>query len=478
MPIRTIRIARPLRATKRTIMIKNIYTFLLLGVFTPIALYAQEMPITSGEQSAIEHFRKGRDIFHLAWFEEAPSQLNKAIQLDSTLAIAYVYLAMTEYFQYQDPFPFVDKAKFYGKNASPGERWLINGWEKFINADYLQTVSYMDSLLAEYPDDNFAKHILGFSYRDAGNPEKAVEVLSQLTDGTKPFGPAYNHLGFSYHDLGETEKAFIAADQFIDWAPQNPSAYDTKGHMLYDMGEYEKAIPYFFKGVLLESRFAYCQRFLADAFLMNREIILARKSYFKAMDMAETYGEAFKLSVQKFIGLTYMAEDDMINAESVMIEVMHYADLLSMNAYKLNVLESLIKYTLASKELKKASDYLDDYRKEAGAETDSKKYELYSAWLKILEDSNNSIGSSIEHLGEKERLFLEGLSFEEKDDLEAALAKYLSIKQSDLYIKSRIRDLLSETGQMEASQKIEQEILRWKGYPDLDYVLAIQLRNK
>lgn len=460
-------------------MNKILFIFVILEVLIPIGLSAQEMPITSTDQSAIEHFQNGRDIFHLAWFEEAPSHLNHAIRLDSTLAIAYIYLAMTEYFQFQDPFPYLEKAQRYGKNASRGEKWLIDGWGKFINAEYLQTVSYMDSLLSECPDDNYAKHILGFSYRDAGKPEEAVEVLSQLTDGTKPFGPAYNHLAFSYHDLGETEKAFATADQFIDWAPHNPSAYDTKGHILYDMGEYEKAIPYFFKGVLLESRFAYCQRFLADAFLMNREIILARKSYFKAMDMAETYGEAFKLSVQKFIGLTYMAEYDMINSESVMNEVMHYADSLSMNAYRLNVLELIIKYALASKELKIASGYLDDYIKEAGAETDSKKYEFYSVWLKILEDSNDSsIESSLEHLGEKERLFLEGLSFEEKGDLEAAVAKYLVIEQSDLYIKSRIRDLLSEMGQMEDSQKIEQEILSWKGYPDLDYVLAIRSRNK
>jgi hypothetical protein len=53
----------------------------------------------------------------------------------------------------------------------------------------------MDSLLSEYPDDNYAKHILGFSYRDAGKPEEAVEVLSQITDGAKPFGACIQSSG-------------------------------------------------------------------------------------------------------------------------------------------------------------------------------------------------------------------------------------------------------------------------------------------
>jgi tetratricopeptide (TPR) repeat protein len=188
--------------------------------------------------------------------------------------------------------------------------------------------------------------------------------------------------------LEKPKKRLQLADQFIDWAPNNPSAYDTKGHMLYDMGEYEKAIPYFFKGVLLESRFAYCQRFLADAFMMNKEFLLARNHTIKAIDMADTYGEAFKLSVQKFIGLTYMAEDDMINAESVMNEVMTMQILFQWMQYKLNVLESIIKYALATENMEKASDYLNRYSKEIKAEPGSKKYAFLYAWRMILEDSN------------------------------------------------------------------------------------------
>jgi hypothetical protein len=54
------------------------------------------------------------------------------------------------------------------------------------------------------------------------------------------------------------------------------------------------------------------------------------------------------------------------------------------------------------------------------------------------------------------------------------LSKYHEIEQPDLYIKSRIRDILLKDGQIEASKKIEQEILKWKGYPNLDYALAVR----
>lgn len=62
----------------------------------------QNLPISSTSEEAIELFKKGRDIFHLTWFEEAPEYFLEAIDKDSTLAIAHAYLAMSQYFKFTD----------------------------------------------------------------------------------------------------------------------------------------------------------------------------------------------------------------------------------------------------------------------------------------------------------------------------------------------------------------------------------------
>ncbi len=215
-----------------------IFTVPALMVFQ---LRAQVMSVTIESGPAKENFMEGRDIFHMAWFEEASIYPKQALEHDSTLAIAHIYLVVAKFFQFHNPSPYIEAARAYSGGVSVDEKWLIEGWSAFMSGDYMKTTRFMDSFVDEYPEDDYAAHIRGFSGFDGGDPAGAVELLSVLTERENPFTPALNHLAYAYSAQKKYDLAIKVIDDSIRSAPYNLSAYDSKAHLFYDQDLYIKS---------------------------------------------------------------------------------------------------------------------------------------------------------------------------------------------------------------------------------------------
>jgi len=448
--------------------------FLLLNLHIIVAYsmcFGQVMPITTHSKNATENFIKGRDIFHLTWFEEAPENLQKSIKYDSTLAIAHAYLAMAEYFKFFDPSKSIERARRHAKMASQGERWLVEGWANFIHGEYVQTTKYMDSILSKYPKDNFAAHILGFSSLDSGDPEKAIKVLSKITIGDHPFGPGFNHLAYAYHEVGKNDSALKIVDKFISFSPGNPSAYDSKGHILYDLEKYNEAIAYFHRAALLDNRFAYTQRFLGETLMMLKEPVPAFAAYAKAVNMANDYHPSFKLGLYR-----RMAEARVLEGkESTVLNAYnrYYEESKNQGDERgeQEALESLIEYFLMTENAEKVDVYLSISKKDI---TDAEKGDYFKAYAGVLNDNTQLAYAYLqdESASEDHKQLIKGLLMEFKDEIENAIDYYTTLENPSLYELSRLYHLEVKAGNVASANSTLHRINQYKGPPNFDYAIA------
>lgn len=450
---------------------KKLALLKLSFIITCSVSFGQVMPITTNSKNALESFMKGRDIFHLTWFEEAPDNLQKSIKYDSTLAIAHAYLAMTEYFKFYDPSKSIECARKHAKMASKGEQWLVEGWANFINGEYVQTAKYMDSILNKYPDDNFATHILGFSSFDSGVPEKAIKVLSKITFSDHPFGPGFNHLAYAYHEVGKNDSALKIIDRFISFSPGNPSAYDSKGHMLYSMEKYDEAIAYFHRAALLDNRFAYTQRFLGETLMKLKEPVPAFAAYAKAVSMATDYHPSFKLGLYRRMAEARVLEGKESNVIDAYNKYYEESKNQGDDRSEQEALEYLIEFFLMTANSEKVNEYLNNSKMDLAI---SEKLDYFKAYTGILNNNTHLANAFLqgENGSERHKQLIKGLVKEIEGDDKTAIEYYTKLENPSLYELSRLYYLEVKTGNEAAAISTLDRIKQYKGPPTFDYAIA------
>ena len=65
----------------------------------------------------------------------------------------------------------------------------------------------LNSMLAQNPNDSFARYGLAMEYRNRGDLERAVEEFCSLTAADPDYSAAYFHAGQTLERLGQTDEA-------------------------------------------------------------------------------------------------------------------------------------------------------------------------------------------------------------------------------------------------------------------------------
>jgi tetratricopeptide (TPR) repeat protein len=277
-------------------------TFIILTIIMPIYLSSQSISITTTSQQAKTAFTEARERAHLVWMSGGIEKMEKAVELDSTLAIGHAYLAvMIKPFLARDNSRAIANAKKYAPQASDGEQLMIAGWLGFAGQDWGKAISNWEKLLHKYPDDPYTRHILGDAYRIKKRFDDAIKTLKGLVNRPKPFVPAYNHLAYSYLQINKMDSAYATIQKFVAANPKNANAYDSMADIVLEKGNTQAAIAYLQRAVLADDRFASAQNRIGDLLLENNEPFLARKAYEKAIAMSTLYGESFRKNIRKKI---------------------------------------------------------------------------------------------------------------------------------------------------------------------------------
>ena len=243
---------------------------------TASAAKITDIPVTSKSKEAITAFQEG-----LAFSDEnngnkARDAFTKAIHLDPTLAIAYMYRSNFS-LSAKSAIDDLANAKKNLSTASDWEKMYYEFQNTFVTNDWNKRLEIAKKIAATYPDAARAQTDLGSTYQAANMVseeraafQKAIELDPDWIGGYNALGNSYlfsepkdfkkaeenalkvvEHspkssgariaLGDCYRAEDDLEKARVAYTKAVELNPDEPVAYSKKGHVNSFLGKYEEA---------------------------------------------------------------------------------------------------------------------------------------------------------------------------------------------------------------------------------------------
>ncbi len=245
------------------------------------ALEEEDQPVTEVTTHSTEAYRyylKGFEYGLKFYTEEAREYFTKALQYDSTFAMAYYHLAALVDSPHSDS--LTAKAIKYSSHASKREQYIIHSWSLHLQAKYIEAIEYIKKMLKEYPDDKEACFILGHIYKNKlDQPRQAIPYYKSVIELDPSYKLAYNELAYAYNDIGEYDESIWAINKYIELAPDEANPYDSRGDIYAYNGNLPMAIESYEKALEIKPEFSQSLTKLGYMHLLNRDYDSAEKHF-------------------------------------------------------------------------------------------------------------------------------------------------------------------------------------------------------
>jgi tetratricopeptide (TPR) repeat protein/predicted Ser/Thr protein kinase len=202
--------------------------------------------ITTHSPEAYRFYLEGIDYYHKAYIPQADQSFRKAIEIDSSFAMAYYMLSITSggygYGSLRERKKMIANAVKYSDNAGLREKYHIFSESAGLSGKYTEAIKILEKLLERFPDDKYAFISIGEYYFVLLQPKKAIHYFNKAILLDPHFKWAFNQIAYAYASKGESEKAITAIDKYISLAPGEPNPYDTRGEIYAWSGKLDMAI--------------------------------------------------------------------------------------------------------------------------------------------------------------------------------------------------------------------------------------------
>jgi serine/threonine protein kinase/Tfp pilus assembly protein PilF len=242
--------------------------------------------ITTPSLQAYDYFLKGKAAYSLINWEEAKKHLTKALEIDPTFAMAYVYLAWANYrtgdIKAQNE--TIEKAMALSNKTSQKDRlYLEAGYALFIQQDLDKHCALLKKLVQKYPDEKWAFHYLGdFLMEIQSDFPGAVSQYEKWHKLDPQDANAMSHIISASALMGDFKKAaeYIKAHDAV--APPDPYNMTVQGMMYALMGQFDKALAKYRQALEIQPDFSY-------AFLMLTMTNAVRGEFEESLKWANEY---------------------------------------------------------------------------------------------------------------------------------------------------------------------------------------------
>jgi len=191
--------------------------------------------VTTQSQEAYQYYLEGVEYNQKYYILEAVQSFEKALEYDSTFAMAYFQLASLK------DKDLIHKAVEYIDHVGQIDRYYIEALEAEISGDNVKKIKLLKSIIEKYPDEKNAYYSLALNEITNGRYDKANEYLNEAVKIDPLFKTAYNLMVYNYDYIGDFEKALWAIDKYIEIAPDEANPYDTKADLYASNGMIENA---------------------------------------------------------------------------------------------------------------------------------------------------------------------------------------------------------------------------------------------
>jgi len=237
--------------------------------------------VTTHSPEAYRFYVEGLDYDSKFLNAEAEKSYRKALENDSTFAMAYYRLSILKK-SGSEKKEMIAKAVAYSDKVSWKEKNYIRTQEADASGDYIQAIKELQKIVERYPDEKEAFYWLGYyySYR-LGQSEQAIRSYNKAIEIDPLYREVYNELTYLYDEISDFDKSIWAINKYISLAPDEPNPYDTRADLYAYKGKIDKAIESCKKALEVKPNFSASLAKLGDMYLFQREYAQAESFYQK-----------------------------------------------------------------------------------------------------------------------------------------------------------------------------------------------------
>jgi tetratricopeptide (TPR) repeat protein len=212
---------------------------------------AAQVPIaevTTTSMEAYNYFIRGREYYEKYYEADAMRLFERAVELDSTFATAYIYLAgvYAGLGETSKSAKALEKAKVYANMTSEKERLFIEAeYTRKIEGNPEKADSILQRIAQKYPKDKRAHWALGGHFIDQKQYDKAIEEFNKVLALDPQNGLFWNALGYVYARIEDFTKAFECLQRYAALSPGDANPLDTMAEFYLKMGDVDAAITKF-----------------------------------------------------------------------------------------------------------------------------------------------------------------------------------------------------------------------------------------
>ncbi len=219
--------------------------------------------VTTNSPEAYRAYLEGLELSNKFYSLEAASAFSKAVELDSTFAMAYFRLAHAQLTSgyLKSAYNSFQKAIILADNASECERLQILATNYVFQNKLNEAIEILEEVLKNYPHE-YIPYILFINIYNLKllQPVKAIEKLLYGIKKNPTDKLLLNSLAYSYATLNKRSEAFNTIKKYISLAPAEPNPYDTQGDLYVWFKNYDSSIISYQKSLSLRKDFASAEK--------------------------------------------------------------------------------------------------------------------------------------------------------------------------------------------------------------------------
>ena len=238
------------------------------------------MDVITSSMDAYNYFIRGRNEWEEWHYEDARRFLQKAIELDSTFASAYYWLALTHY-GLQDAKAGDEaaiKAKELSNKVSEKEKLYIDAmYAGGIEYDQDEAFRIIKKIAKKYPEEKRAHMLLAGRYRNEREFSKAIEEHKKALELDPNYGVSINDLAYIYSMMGDYDKAIEYFERYARVFPGDANPFDSMGDVYFQMGLIDEALAKYKEAIDVEPDFALSSPKIAYIYALREDYTEALK---------------------------------------------------------------------------------------------------------------------------------------------------------------------------------------------------------
>jgi len=230
--------------------------------------------VTTTSMEAYNYFIRGREEAEKLYFNESRKFLEKALEIDTTFALAYLYFG---YACYQLGYDLegktaYEKAKFFVKQTTGKDSLFI---EAEIAPTREEAIYIYQKMIREYPKEKRAYLWLGLQYFFNKDFNQALKAFEKALELDPYYGLVVSMIANSYKKMGDFEQALAYFKKYESLSPGDADPFDSLGDLYFRMGMLDKAKEKFNEVLEVTTEFKGAYKDLAYIYALSEDYIQA-----------------------------------------------------------------------------------------------------------------------------------------------------------------------------------------------------------